>query len=86
MSKYEAPQLRDMPISPSPEERSRKNSNPLPGTFQQLLSDRNVLNSIRWGFGLGTAYTFIALYHTNGQILRSIAHGAIGCLCCIPAK
>lgn len=83
---YAAPELRNLKTSPSPYESKLEKQKKTKSTLFQLFTNKQVLNSVRWGFSCGTLIMFSALYHSNGEFFRALTHGTVACLVVTPMK
>lgn len=81
-----APSMRDeLPSSPV-QQGLYGTSNKTTSTLKSILTNKHVLNSMKWGFCTATLVTFHGLYHSRGNIMLSLTFGTMAFCVVSPAK
>eukprot|EP01084_Bolivina_argentea_P263186 445349_1 len=80
-----APVLKDLPSSPFKGGKFR-GSTKAPSTLRALFQNKHVLNSMKWGFVVGSFVTFHTLYHSRGNIVISLFFGGVAFCVVSPIK
>ncbi len=75
-----------LPSSPSKFELQQEKRKSGGSSFFSSIKERHTLNALRWGFSIGTMVTFLAMYHTRGDVLKAVMHGTAAGLVVLPLK